>query len=359
MNRVNNPVQIEFGRGAIKFLPRFINGRKALLITSQGFVKRGIVSELLSDNSEIIRVIDEVQSNPTITQIIKMRSSIKYDEFDVIVALGGGSVIDVAKAIAPTNFGNKLDFKTLLQTGLPKNVDVKPIIAIPTTAGTGSEVTMWGTVWDDVNKKKYSISDEKLYCEAAILDPLLHLTLPKDITLQTGLDALSHSLETIWNRNSNEISSIYADNAIRTILEVLPMLLEDLSNIELRERMLLASYHAGVAFSITQTSIAHAMSYYMTLEKNIPHGIAASITLPYIAEAFGENTSFSMDLIPNLYDLFEKCNLSLSFEVYGLTMNDFDEIFKQLESNVRAKNSIVDLEILYKIIESHFRKKLN
>lgn len=261
MSKFYNPVQIEFGRGSIKFLSRFLKGRKALLITSQGFIKRGIVSELLKDNSEIIHVISKVQPNPTISQIVELRSAINYEQFEVIVALGGGSVIDTAKAIAPIAINNEQDFLAILQNGLPNNIDVKPIIAIPTTAGTGSEVTMWGTVWDEVNKKKYSITNQRLYCEAAILDPLLHLSIPKDITLQTGLDTLSHSLETIWNKNHNKISSKYAENAIQTVFKTLPLLLKDLSNVDLREKMLLASYHAGIAFSNTQTSIAHAMSY--------------------------------------------------------------------------------------------------
>lgn len=351
MNRFYNPVQVEFGRGSIEFLARFIKGRTALLVTSQGFAKRGLVSKLITANTEIIHVVSNVQPNPTVNQMLEIRSTVDYSQFEVIIALGGGSVIDAAKAIAPYAENDEFDFFEALKNGLPSNIEVKPIIAIPTTAGTGSEVTMWGTIWDDVNKKKYSISDSKLYCEAAILDPELHISIPKEITLQTGLDTLSHSLETFWNKNQNAISTKYAENAIKTVFKTLPLLLDDLSNVDLREQMLLASYHAGIAFSNTQTSIAHAMSYYMTLEKNIPHGIAASITLPYIAEVYVKDNYLPENLLMHLTQLFEQCGVSTKLGDYNLTIEDFDKIYSQLNSNVRAQNAALDLTELYNIIK--------
>lgn len=355
MSNFYNPVQIEFGRGAIDFLARFIKGRKALLVTSQGFVKRGLVSKIQEANPEIVQAIHDVQPNPTINQALALRSIIDYEQFDVIVALGGGSVIDMAKALAPIDANGTFDFLDALNNGLQDLVEVKPIIAIPTTAGTGSEVTMWGTIWDDINKKKYSIAHEKLYCEAAILDAELHISIPKEITIQTGLDTLSHSLETFWNRNKNDISTKYAEQAIKKVMQVLPLLIEDLSNVELREQMLLASYQAGIAFSNTQTSIAHAMSYYMTLEKNIPHGIAASITLPYIAEVYGKEQILPQNVIQQLFNLFEQCGVSVRFEDYNLTLEDFDRIFAQLTSNVRAQNATIDLDELYTVIKNQFK----
>lgn len=346
MNKFYNPVQVEFGRGSIDFLARFIKGRKALLVTSQGFVKRGLVSRLVTANEEIIQIVSDVQPNPTIEQMLNIRSSVDYSQFEVIIALGGGSVIDAAKAIAPFAVNDEFDFFKALREGIPNNIEVKPIIAIPTTAGTGSEVTMWGTIWDDVNKKKYSIADKRLYCEVAILDPSLHVTIPYEITLQTGLDTLSHSLETIWNKNRNAISDIYANKACQMVFNTLPNLLNDLSNIELRQEMLMASYYAGIAFSNTQTSIAHAMSYYMTLEKGIAHGIAASITLPTIAEVFVEDYPLPENLITQIINLFKACGVSYRLTDYNLTVQDFDNIFGQLAKNIRAQNAIINLNNL-------------
>ncbi|WP_042471113.1 phosphonoacetaldehyde reductase [Bacillus ndiopicus] len=346
-NEFYNPVKIEFGHNSLDFLPRYINGRKALLVTSKSFVNRGIVKEIVSNNPTIMQVISNIQPNPTINQILEIRSQLDYENFEMIIALGGGSVIDAAKAIAPMDSSNNL--LELLNKGIPREMDIKPIVAIPTTAGTGSEVTMWGTIWDDINKKKYSIMDERLYCEVAILDPVLHLTLPYDITVQTGLDALSHSLESIWNKNNNAISTLYAKRAISEIFETLPLLANDLGNILYREKMLLASYYAGIAFSNTQTAIAHAMSYYLTLEKGIPHGIAASITLPIIMDVFLKDATdeniFGMsntNSVEILKRLFSDLNISLNLKDYNLTVKDIDNIQSSLESNNRAQNSNLD-----------------
>lgn len=351
-NEFYNPVQVEFGRHSIEFLPRFVKGRNALLLTSKGFVKRGLVEKLKLNNPNIVSVISTVQPNPTIEQVEEIRNTVDYETFEVIIALGGGSVIDVAKAIAPIAKNERLI--DLLNNGIPSQVEVKPIIAIPTTAGTGSEVTMWGTIWDEKNKRKYSIMDERLYCEAAILDPMLHLTIPYDITIQTGLDALSHSLESIWNKNNNPISTLYAKRAISEILEVLPQLANDLQNIEYRERMLLASYHAGIAFSNTQTSIAHAISYYLTLEKGIPHGIAASITLPYILEVFKEtNPHDLLDLhIDSLINIFNHLGVLLDLTSYKINPHDLDEIEKSLTLTPRASNSLVKNDQLFNKLKS-------
>lgn len=352
MLQYDNPVKIEFGAGSLKFLPRFLQGRKALLVTSSGFVKRGQVELLKKANPSIVNVISDIQPNPTIEQVLIYREQLKYDKFEVIIALGGGSVIDIAKAFSVYDEEGKLDIKHAIFEGLV-NVEfqTKPIIAIPTTAGTGSEVTQWGTIWDEVNKKKYSISHSRLYCETAILDPELHVTLPKELTIQTGIDALSHSFEAIWNKNANEISNIYAITAAKTIISTLPLLIEDLTNIELREKMIIASYQAGLAFSNTQTAIAHAMSYYMTLHLGIPHGIAASITLPAIFEAamqkdnvkeilcsiFMENTN-QIKMLTNFY---EKLDVSLELKHYKITHEVLKEIEASLAYTTRLANSVI------------------
>lgn len=367
MNQYKNPVQIEFGRGAIEFLPRFIQKRSALLITSQGFVKRGVVERLQKNNSEITQLIANIQPNPTIEQLKDIRTTLDYEKFDVIVALGGGSVIDAAKAIAPFKKEDKLELLSLLENGLTSDINVKPIIAIPTTAGTGSEVTMWGTVWDDKNKKKYSISDERLYCEVAILDVELHLSIPAEITLQTGLDALSHSLEAIWNKNSNQTSNLYAVQAAKTIIDVLPKLMSDLSNLEFREQMLIASYRAGLAFSNTQTAIAHAMSYYMTLEKGIPHGIAASFTLPAITKVAMSNPAISNILVgifgdnPSefLYKLLTQLKITSVSQDYQLSQEDWGKILASLSSTVRSKNSMVESSRVVKLLMQESVMKSN
>lgn len=351
-----NPVKIDFGMNSLNRLPKWLNGRSALLVTSEGFVRRGLAERIVSENSSIMKTVSNVQPNPTLIELESMYKSVDFSQFDVIVALGGGSVIDTAKvlSVGSTDYGFEVVRKVILNGQADVELTYKPIIAVPTTTGSGSELTPWGTVWDEVNKKKYSIHTERLWCEIAIYDPLLTITLPRELTIQTGLDALSHSLESIWNANANPLSSQYAIQAIQKITDTLPKLLADLSNEKLRADMMLAVMNASLAFSNTQTAIAHAMSYYMTLHKNIPHGIAVSITLPDIIEeamkieevygkmklALGDNPAKTVT------HLLDECGISYRYEDYKLTMGDFEAIEYSLNSTTRTKNSLIDSGLL-------------
>lgn len=360
-----NPVKIDFGIGSLERLSRWVGNRKALLITSNGFEERGVVASVKEKNPMITQVINNIQPNPTIEQLEFLYKELEFESFDVIVALGGGSVIDMAKALSI--YKEKLCdepfrlIEDMLFNGYQSDeILYKPIIAIPTTSGTGSEVTPWGTIWDDVNKKKYSIHTDQLWCEVAICDPTLTLTLPKELTIQTGLDALSHSLESIWNVNANPISTTHAVNSIKRILSVLPRLVQELDSIKLRTEMMLASLHAGLAFSNTQTAIAHAMSYYMTLHKGIPHGIAVSITLPDIIATSMTNSEISSKLQgclgedpgSSIQKFLDVLHVTTSYSHYNLTKLDFQLIKDSLEQTIRSKNSLVDNEVLFKAISS-------
>ena len=159
---------------------------------------------------------------------------------------------------------------------------------MPTTAGTGSEVTSWATVWDTQSGKKYSLSRPNLYPKHALVDPTLMIGKPRQLTISTGLDALSHALESLWNVNANPISAHHAVVAAREILAVLPQLVNDLQNLELRSRMAAAALSAGLAFSNTRTAIAHSISYPVTLHHDVVHGIACSFTLPMVLRSVAE-----------------------------------------------------------------------
>lgn len=362
-----NPVKIDFGNGALQRLPKWLGQRKALLVTTEGFKKRGLVQQMLENNREITQVIDTIKPNPTLKQLEELYKSLDFETFDVIVALGGGSVIDISKALSiyfdnpSKNFFERIE--SMLVDGERYNDSIyKPIIAIPTTAGTGSEVTPWGTIWDDVNKKKFSIHTKDLWCEVAICDPELTVTLPKELTIQTGLDALSHSLESIWNVNANPISSMYAQASISEVIDVLPKLVNDLTNLQLRERLMLASLKAGMAFSNTQTAIAHAMSYYMTLHKDIPHGIAVSITLPEIMQVAVEDKALKSQLqkglgndpINKVENLLNSLDIVTNYSYYDLSLEDFVSIKHSLSQTSRSKNSLIDSGKLFEIISSTF-----
>lgn len=359
-----NPVRIEFGEGSIQKLSYYLKGRKAILITSNGFSVRGNVAHLLETNKEIVCVYDKVKPNPTLKQVKDFFELGLLEDIEVIVALGGGSVIDFAKAVSFSKKG-KFSYKTFYQvlTGIEKDeLNYIPIIGIPTTAGTSSELTPWGTIWDDENKVKHSIHTDSLWCETAIYDPELTYSLPKNLTVQTSLDALSHSLESIWNSNRNPLSEQYAIEAIKIIISNLELLSKDLSNKELRYKMMDASMKSGLAFSNTQTSIAHAMSYYLTLHHKIPHGIAASITLaditkialkekyiaPTLYQALGQQPS------EVLVELFNKLDISTSLYFYGVEKSELVSIKESLLATDRIKNSIVDVDELFELFNNKY-----
>ena len=187
--------------------------------------------------------------------------------------------MDTAKcmAILASHTGSINQF---LKDNVPLTAPGIPYIAIPTTSGTGSEVTQWATVWDlQAEGKKYSLSDPKMYARAALLDPRLIQTLPQKMTAMTGLDALSQAIEAYWSRNHNPISDIYALEAIKVIYANLEQAYSHPQNLEFRERMAYGSLVSGLAFSNTKTTAVHSVSYPMTLHYHVPHGLACALTL--------------------------------------------------------------------------------
>jgi hypothetical protein len=163
----------------------------------------------------------------------------------------------------------------------------KALIAIPTTAGTGSEVTPWATIWDQAAGQKYSLHQSCTWPEAAVIDAELMTSLPAGATLASGLDALSHALESIWNVNRNPVSMALAVQSARRTLATLPALMQDLGNAQLRSEMAEAALMAGLAFSNTKTALAHSLSYDITLQHGVPHGWPARSACPGAGDGAG------------------------------------------------------------------------
>ena len=182
-----------------------------------------MVDEIVAYTNNIVGVISSIKSHPEFVDVEEIYTQAHQNQFELIIAVGGGSVMDVAKFISVHNKNKDYQFvedmtKEKIQK---KDFRVTPIISIPTTAGTASEVTPYSTIWDIQEKRKYSLSLPDLFSEVAIYDPVLTLTVPKDVTIQTGLDALSHSLESIWNKNANPITIGYAIKSAKLIMEIL------------------------------------------------------------------------------------------------------------------------------------------
>jgi alcohol dehydrogenase len=282
--KFRNPVQIEFGVDSFAKLPELIGKRRYALVTYAEPIFDELARRLEASAGAPVLTIDDVAPNPDYRLLADQASRFAglKSQPELIVAVGGGSVIDSAKVFAAAG-GDFQNVVRYLETEEgAEQLSAIPIIAVPTTAGTGSEVTCWATVWDEANGKKYSLARPNLYPSYAVVDPRLMLGKPRMLTVSTGLDALSHALESLWNVNHNPVSANHAVSSARHILDVLPKLVKDLGNIDLRSRMAMAALFAGLAFSNTKTAIAHSMSYPITLRHGVSHGIACSFSLPMV-----------------------------------------------------------------------------
>ena len=355
--RFHNPVDTRFGWGSLLELADITENQKVALVTfpearGLGLVDR--IQDLLGDR--LVYVIEDVQPNP---DVARLRDT--YERFwqqagdcHAVIAVGGGSAIDTAKAlIVGTESGHFDELLALLATGKPfVPARSKILIAAPTTAGTGSEVTPWATIWDSASHKKYSLHLDCTWPKVAIVDPQLMLTVPAGVTVSTGLDALSHALESIWNINANPVSDTFAVSAIEDILECLPQLRRDLGNPELRSRMALAALKAGLAFSNTKTALAHSISYEMTLHHGLPHGIACSFTLPLVLGlAWGHDAARDRTLQRVFGDDLDKAQAQLrtflhsldvktEFTDYGVTPTEAAAMIRFALQGARGKNFI-------------------
>lgn len=277
-----NPVKISFGIDTcFEEIQGIFMGNPAsvdLFYEENTMSKVGALDRLKKALGECqIREYGNVKSNPEIGDLREFLSS-RNEYGDWVVAIGGGSVMDFGKSVAflATQQHNIDDF-------LAKHVDQVfpglPFIAIPTTSGTGSEVTPWATFWDKELKKKYSLSHELMFPTHAIVDPLLTLSLPPMVTASTGFDAFSHSIEAFWSKFSNPVSDIYALKSMKLVMDNLSAAMNSPRNLEARSNMARASLYAGLAFSNTKTTAVHSVSYPMTLYYGVPHGTACALIL--------------------------------------------------------------------------------
>lgn len=268
------------GYGTIKYLAQILpeyNARKIFLITgNRSFFLSGAKDLLkpLLVSYEVQRFF-EFSANLGIEDLKKGVELFQRHRPDLILAIGGGSVIDVAKLVNVFADG-ELD----LEKRVVQYDDLKagsPMIAIPTTAGTGSEVTQFATLY--INKRKYSVSHKALLPDVAIVDPTLTHNLPAQLTAVSGMDALSQAIESYWSVHSTDESRGYAREAIRVIGDQLPQAVLQATDFS-RLAMALAAHLAGKAINITKTTAPHALSYALTSRFGVPHGQAVSLTLP-------------------------------------------------------------------------------
>ena len=273
-------------------LPSIINKEKVhkgLLVTDQSIMKLGLtdgLQKILKDNNIPLFINDKTVPNPTTQNVEDALSIYKENNCDFIIGFGGGSSMDCAKAL-----GVRLAYpkKTLRQKGGILKV-LKPIpllIAVPTTAGTGSETTLASIIRDVETKEKYAIMSFPLIPRYALLEPQVTVSLPKHITSTTGMDALTHAVEAFIGNSTTKKTRYYAKHAVNLIFKNLDTAVFTGDNIEARKNMLEASFYAGCAFTVSYVGYVHAIAHSLGGEYNVPHGLANAIILPMILKAYG------------------------------------------------------------------------
>ena len=292
-------------------------------------------------------IIDESISNPDINLVENVLSQITKP--DLIIAAGGGSPIDLAKAISALYEYRDENITELIKNkAYLDNKNSIPLIAVPTTAGTGSECTKWATIWDFDNLKKYSVDADYLYPKESWLVAQLTGTMNRNMTLSTGLDALSHAMESYWSNPSNAFTRVLARDSIRIIQKYLPLVLDDLDNMEYRKQMLMASFFAGLAFSNTRTTASHSISYPLTMKYGINHGFAVSITLfevlkrnwEYIPEKELFLQSWNAESLDDILKWFSDIsNDEINLRSFGIEKEDIKEIIKLATTSGRMDNN--------------------
>jgi alcohol dehydrogenase class IV len=283
------PKPITFiGPGSVKQLCEGISHfglKKIFMVTDKPLVELGLIDgakQALEERGLEVVVYDGVLPDPTFKLINEGLNLLKNSQCDGVMAFGGGSSMDAAKIMALAA-ANNADPKDLVGFGKAK-LPPLPLFAIPTTAGTGSEVTLVAVPSDDETHAKQPIADNKLVPTACALDPTIMTGLPPHITSATGMDALTHAIESYIGTWSTPETEQLGSAAVKLIFKHLPTAYEDGSNLVSREAMALGSYYAGLAFSKAMVGFAHAISHQLGAHYGIPHGLANAVVLPHVLE---------------------------------------------------------------------------
>jgi len=286
--RYELPTVIEFGNGAIRTLPDHIKrlkGTKVLLVSDPGVQKAGMTDKLalVLENSGIpYSIYSDIEPDPDIEGVMRGRDEALAAGCDCVVGLGGGSALDTAKAIG-LMLGNEGHIRDYVGINIvPKKG--APVIAIPTTAGTGSEITIWSVLSDKEAEVKLSVGSPYNCPDVAIGDPELTTSLPAHITAATGMDALTHALESYVNKATQPISEALSIQSMKMIARSLRTAVVQGDNLEARYDMLLASLIAAMAFNPTRLGLSHALAIPLGAHFHIPHGTVNAILLPEVMQ---------------------------------------------------------------------------
>jgi len=291
--------ELIFGKGAIDLLPQYVqnfNARRVFIVTDPGVINAGLLDRITSMLRAVhidFAVFSNIHANPRDTEVMEGAGSYQDSGCDVIVALGGGSPMDCAKAIGivSTNKKHILEFEGV------DNVDVPgpPLICIPTTAGSAADVSQFAIINNPAERVKIAVISKSMVPDVALIDPMTTMTMSHNLTVSTGLDALVHAIEAYVSIASSPLTDLHAFEAIRLIQECLPRVLEDLSNYPIREKIMLASLQAGLAFSNASLGAVHALAHSLGGFYGFSHGECNGLLLEHVI-------AYNYDASPEKYD---------------------------------------------------------
>jgi len=284
------PTRIHFGQGKLKEVGKIVKpyGKRALVVTGRSSARRlgflGILEKKLREEKIEPVFFEKVEPNPSIETVEEGAKLFREEKCNLIVALGGGSPLDAAKGIGLL-VANPAPLSLYYGKNKVKK-EIPPLIAIPTTAGTGSEVTPYTVITDTRGgeHRKKIIADPHLFPREALIDPDLTLSLPLDLTSDTGIDALSHAVESYTSRRAFHLSEVIALEAVKILGKYLPEVFNQPRDRKVRSCLIYASTLAGIAIAQTGTTLLHPMGYRLTSDLGLPHGRANGILLPWVWE---------------------------------------------------------------------------
>lgn len=370
------PEKIYFEAGSIAYLEKMPDIERAFIVTDQGMVKLGYVDKILyhlrkREKHVHCEIFDEVESDPSFETVNKGLEMMRNFKPDVIIALGGGSPIDAAKGMwlfyehpDADPEGLKLKFMDIRKRTykFPKLGIKTKMVAIPTTSGTGSEVTSFAVLTDKVNNKKYPLADYELTPDVAIVDPDLVLSLPKTVTADTGMDVLTHALEAYVSNMASDFTDGLSEKAVELVVNYLPKAYTDGANDKLaREKMHNASTIAGMSFTNAFLGVCHSLAHKIGAEFHLAHGRINAILLPYVIRY---NAT-----LPTKFVSFPKYEYFIADQKYaqmakkiGLKADTVEEGVSSLISKVKELNDFLGIPKSLKeaeIDEAEFMAKVD